>query len=391
MSIGAAPTTDADAIERARALHKALAGGAAERDGGRLFPHAELDLVSASGLFALGVPAARGGPGVADSTLVEVARLLAVADPNIAQILQNHQAALEGLRCAAYPEATVDAVYADVLGGARLAGTSAERFGRQEEHRTRATRLASGDWELNGEKFYSTGALGATWLTVGAVDDDGAAVRAVLRADHPGVERVDDWDAIGQRSTGSGTTTYRHCVVPGVQVAVGPPVAPLFTPVLQGIHVAVQVGIARAALDDAIDFARDGARPWGSAGVERASHDPHVVEAVGALAAKVAAAEALLASAGPLIDAARLAGPAELRAARTACALARSFAITVALEASDTLFAVGGTRSALSGHAFDRHWRNARTHALQTPQRWTNHYVGDWILNDTEPPSNGHI
>jgi len=151
------------------------------------------------------------------------------------------------------------------------------------------------------------------------------------------------------------------------------------------------VGIARAALDDAIDFARDGARPWGSAGVERASHDPHVVEAVGALAAKVAAAEALLASAGPLIDAARLAGPAELRAARTACALARSFAITVALEASDTLFAVGGTRSALSGHAFDRHWRNARTHALQTPQRWTNHYVGDWILNDTEPPSNGHI
>ena len=83
------------AIERARALHKALAGGAAERDGGRLFPHAELDLVSASGLFALGVPAARGGPGVADSTLVEVARLLAVADPNIAQILQNHQAALE--------------------------------------------------------------------------------------------------------------------------------------------------------------------------------------------------------------------------------------------------------------------------------------------------------
>ena len=58
----------------------------------------------------------------------------------------------------------------------------------------------------------------------------------------------------------------------------------------------------------------------------------------------------------------------------------------VAIDATNKLFELGGTRSTLARHAFDRHWRNARVHTLHDPVRWKYHLVGNWLLNDKRPP-----
>ena len=50
------------------------------------------------------------------------------------------------------------------------------------------------------------------------------------------------------------------------------------------------------------------------------------------------------------------------------------------------LFELGGTRSTLKKHNFDRHWRNARVHTLHDPVRWKYHVVGNWLLNGIKPP-----
>jgi hypothetical protein len=42
----------------------------------------------------------------------------------------------------------------------------------------------------------------------------------------------------------------------------------------------------------------------------------------------------------------------------------------VAIQATNKLFELAGTRSTLAQHNFDRHWRNARAHTLHDPVRW---------------------
>jgi alkylation response protein AidB-like acyl-CoA dehydrogenase len=57
---------------------------------------------------------------------------------------------------------------------------------------------------INGQKFYSTGALFAHWVAVKALNDDGKQVWPSC-AVAPGLRIVDDWSGFGQRTTASGT------------------------------------------------------------------------------------------------------------------------------------------------------------------------------------------
>ena len=50
------------------------------------------------------------------------------------------------------------------------------------------------------------------------------------------------------------------------------------------------------------------------------------------------------------------------------------------------IFADPGTRSNLALHGLDRHWRKARVHTLHDPVRWKFHIVGNYYLNDVDPP-----
>ncbi|RMV68581.1 hypothetical protein ALP06_200242 [Pseudomonas coronafaciens pv. atropurpurea] len=64
-------SSDAEAIEVARALASQFAEEASLRDRERRLPVAELDAFSASGLWAITVPKAYGGAGVSYVTVAE--------------------------------------------------------------------------------------------------------------------------------------------------------------------------------------------------------------------------------------------------------------------------------------------------------------------------------
>ena len=160
----------------------------------------------------------------------------------------------------------------------------------------------------------------------------------------------------------------------------------------QIIQAAVDLGIARAALKDTVDFVKTRSRPWMDAGVDRASDDPFTISRIGQLSIRIDAAAALTGQAGRKVDAARL-DPTEenVVAATIAVAGAKVLTTEIALEATNTLFELAGTQSARQVHNFDRHWRNARTHTLHDPVRWKFHTVGNYVLNGVIPPRHGAL
>lgn len=386
---------EAEAVDRAAELARQFAPAAADRDAHRRIPHRELDALSASGLLGIAVPREHGGAEVSTRALVEVFRLLATADPNIAQIPQSHFVYLNVLRENG-TEAQQRFFHSEVLSGARFGNAQAEAAGgNAQQVLTRLSRTGDGQHVLEGRKKYATGALLAHWITVLAVDDDGQQVVAYVPHDAPGVGVDDDWGGMGQRTTASGTVRLEQVPVPNERVV---PHHLTFTrPQVHGalaqvLHAAIDVGIARDALEDAAEFVRTRSRPWGESGAERASDDPLTIQRFGELGTRVRAAETLLSTAAGAIDTARAdltddtAGRASVEVAT-----AKTFAAEAAVEVANALFEVAGTRSSLDETNLHRHWRNARTHTLHDPVRWKTQHIGRYVLNGTNPPRNAQI
>ncbi|ASR02384.1 SfnB family sulfur acquisition oxidoreductase [Gordonia rubripertincta] len=397
----------AEALSVARGLATTFTTDAAERDRDRRLPYAEIDRLSKSGLLALTVPARFGGLDVAPSVLAEVVSVLAAADPSIAQIPHSHFVYLNLVRLSA-GEALQESIFTDVLAGGRVANAQSERGGKTiADISTRLTPVDGdpGRFVLDGEKFYCTGSLFAHTLAVLAKLDAPAGdlapgeYVAFLPADSTGVEIVDDWDAVGQRTTGSGTVRFS-----GVEVAAADLVArasatsapTAYGAYAQLLHAAIDVGIARGALTEAVEFVRTKARPWFEAGVDRAVDDPLVVQRFGELEVDVATAEAMLAAAGRKVDEA-VTGSADaprrelVAEASIAVARAKAVADRVATPVASALFEVSGTRSAAAGTRLDRYWRDARTHTLHDPVRWKYQHIGRWLLRGEDPPLHGVI
>ncbi|GII22754.1 SfnB family sulfur acquisition oxidoreductase [Planosporangium mesophilum] len=384
---------DAEAVAVARALAAEFAVDAAARDAERRLPAAELDRLSASGLLGVTVPRQYGGADVRAETIAEVFRLLAAADPNIAQIPQSHFVYVNVLRQQGSP-AQQAFFFGEVLDGKRFGNAQSEAGTRHvQDYRTRLAATGGGGFVLRGTKYYSTGALFADWIPVLAKGDDDRLYVAYVPRDAPGVTVVDDWAGMGQRTTASGTVTLDDVAVPADRVV---PHHLTFTgPQLHGalaqlLHTAIDVGIAGGALAEAVEFVRTKARPWFESGADSPTGDPLVVQRVGELAIKVRAAEALLAQAGRAVDAARAhLDDSSAATASIAVATAKAFVDPVAVELGSAIFELGGTRSAADPLNLHRHWRNARTHTLHDPARWKIQHIGRYVLTGQLPPRHG--
>ena len=79
---------DAEALEIANRLAEGFAKTAPYRDRERRLPFAELDRFSQSGLWAITVPAAFGGPDVSYKTVAKVIEIISAADSSLGQIPQ---------------------------------------------------------------------------------------------------------------------------------------------------------------------------------------------------------------------------------------------------------------------------------------------------------------
>jgi SfnB family sulfur acquisition oxidoreductase len=385
-------SNDAEALAAARTLAANFATDAAQRDRERQLPWAELDLWSESGLGAITVPREYGGADVSFETLAEVFVILCAADPALGQIPQNHFGVLGLLREIGAPEQKAR-LYGEVLAGARLGNAGPERRSAKAatilQGTTRLSATADG-LRLNGQRFYSTGALFAHRVPARAIDDEGHAVQVWVPRDAAGLTVIDDWSSFGQRTTASGTVTFDNVridpqdVLPIWQLADRPG---LFGPTSQIIQAAIDQGIAEAAVADALVFVRERARPWIDSGLEHATDDPYIIADVGRLQIDLHAAHEVLLEAGRTLDAlAKQPVDAEASArASVAAAEAKVVTTRIALEASEKLFELAGSASTRAAHNLDRHWRNARTHTLHDPVRWKLHLLGNYHLNRVLP------
>ncbi|MDF3339860.1 acyl-CoA dehydrogenase family protein [Mycolicibacterium septicum] len=399
--------TAEQALAAAEALAGELAAGSAERErsGGSLLP--QLRQVAESGLLSVVVPAEHGGPGLSAAVKVEVLRRLSRGDSAIGQLLLSHFVigqAISGLG----QQQPAPRIYADILAGAQLGNATAERgTATALDRRTTVTPQADGTWVLNGTKYYATGALGAKWIAVAAVvaGRDGETATVFIRPDQDGVTLdLDQWSAFGQRGTVSGEVRLADVVVAGdlvIEEGAAPDPVDGLPSVLgaydQALHAAVDIGIARAALEDGAEFVGTRSRPWKEAvlaGVTRADEEPHVVRRFGELTARLYALEALLAHGTAVIDE----GLAETELSRDTAAraslqvaAAKALAQEYAVEIASAIFELTGTSGTDSAANLDRHWRNVRTHSLHDPARWKYVHLGNHTLHGTRPPRLGLV
>lgn len=388
--------TASQAVHVARELATDFADGAANRDAERILPSDELDRLAASGLLAITVPVEHGGAGLGTRTLAEVIRLVSQADPSLGQLPQSHFVYVNLLRLRGTAEQQ-QVLFGEVLAGRRFGNAQSESGTKHlRDIRTTLSPDGPGRWRLDGRKSYTTGALLADWVPVLAHLGAGGPLHvAWLRRDARGVQINDDWDALGQRTTASGTAVFdgvevdQRWLTPYADLFDGPQA---YGSLAQLLHAAIDAGIARAALIDAAAFVRERSRPYPDAGVDRAADDPLIVQAFGELELSTRSAETLLAAAAAAVDGAQRELTAESAAAASlATAAARAAAARAALEAAGRLFEVAGTRSAAADLGLDRHWRNARTHTLHDPAAWKIQHLGRWAIEQTLPPNNGQL
>ncbi len=386
-----------EAVDVARALAAEFAESAAARDVSRTLPRDEVERLSEEGIYSMTVPAWLGGPDLPPSIVAEVLRILATTDPNIAQIPQSHFVYVNLLRLASSWEQQ-KALLSQVLGGVRFGNAQSEANSPTlDQIQTRIE--ADGDsYVITGDKFYCTGALFAEIIPVLARDASGRAFVAYVPRGTEGLTVLDDWAGMGQKTTASGTVRFAGVRVPGHAVVerdwiFAKPQA--YGAFAQLLHTAIDTGVARGALTEAVEFVRTRSRPWFEAHVEKAADDPLLVQRVGELEIEVRSSEALTASAGHAVDAAlRLQESDDLderTAAETsiAIAVAKAVADRVSVETASALFEVSGTRSAAESLNLSRHWRNARTHTLHDPVRWKVQHIGRYAIDGTSPPNHG--
>jgi len=379
---------DEDAIAIATELAEKLAKGSVLRDSEKLLPLAELDFYSQSGIWSILIPERFGGPGLSHATLAKVISIVASGDPSVAQIAQNH-IAITALVDLDGSEEEKARVFSWSLAGLRFGNAFSEFGGKNVTDFKTRVRFEGNEAIVNGEKFYTTGALLAHIVPIVAVGDDGIYLVFADR-ETSGLTVTNNWSSFGQRTTASGSVRIDNVRVPrehAVKLKDTTEYPTVQGPVSQIIQAAIDAGIARAAIDDTISFVKTQSRPWIDSGKETAGEDPYTIAAIGDLKLRLHAAEALLESAGRAIDKGYHAPSLEnVTEATIRTAEAKVLTTQIAIDAANKLFELAGTRATFTQLGLDRHWRNARVHTLHDPVRWKFFHVGNWYLNGVHPP-----
>ncbi|BCJ62294.1 acyl-CoA dehydrogenase family protein [Micromonospora endophytica] len=372
-----------------------LAATAARREQGRDYAFDDVRALAEQRITLTGIATADGGAGGAVRDVADLIIAIARADSNVAQALRgSFLTANQVATRADLPNRAT--TLRRLRNGDLFAGTGNERTGGASGSVHTTIRPDGDGHVINGEKYYSTGGLYASWFSGSAKDAEGKVYGFTVPVDRPGVQRLDDFDAVGQRLTASGTTRLVNVRVSADEVVLRDTTRldnPWLGSFAQLYLAAIEAGIAAAALDDAVRFVRERARPIKHSTATNSSDDPYVRQTVGEIAARAQAARSVVLFAAEALDGlSAVRGPAARAAgAEVAVTVAQSgvVAIESALRAAELLFDVAG--GSITGRQFglDRHWRNARTVANHNPRQWKAAVSGAYHLVGEEPPTTG--
>jgi alkylation response protein AidB-like acyl-CoA dehydrogenase len=202
-------------------ITQALEKEAEQIDRSGEFPRAAFTLLQQHGLLHFALPTQSGGSGGNLVDCQAIIQAVARGEPSAALILIMQFLNTRRLDAEAHwPDAVRRTVAESVVRDGALInalrvepelGTPA----RGGLPATRARRTAEG-WRISGEKIYSTGSYGLSWLLVWASSDDADPLVGgyLVPANAPGIRIVDEWDHLGMRGTCSHRVVLDEVLIP---------------------------------------------------------------------------------------------------------------------------------------------------------------------------------
>ena len=378
---------------RFRPIFDQIAAGAVERELTRTLPLEPIRWLKEAGFGTLRIPEQLGGFGASLPQLFELLIELAQADANLPQALRAHFAFVEDrLNAPDSPDRTH--WFRRFIDG-EIVGSGWTEIGEVKlgEVNTKVTPSDRG-WLLEGEKFYSTGALFADWIDVFAQRaDNGGNVIALVSTRQAGVRRQDDWDGFGQRTTGSGTTRFEQAFVAAEHVYDFADRFRYQTAFYQHVLLATLAGIGRAVQRDVARAVGRRRRVYSHGNGDWAGGDAQIQQVVGQIGAWSYAVDATVLRAAESLQQAYEAhfsgDPAYEHQANILAEVESAKAQVIATQwvqrAAGELFDALGASDTRAGKALDRHWRNARTVSSHNPVIYKARIVGDYLINGHEP------
>ncbi|NTI53011.1 acyl-CoA dehydrogenase [Agrobacterium rhizogenes] len=372
--------------------------GASERDRNRQLPFDVVALIRQNRIGAIRLPLSAGGAGASFRQLLAFVVELAAADPNVAHILRNHFCFVELF---AQPRVANSEKWTKLVAGGSIFGLAAGELGVTVGAglvSTTISREPSG-LRVNGAKCYSTGSLYSDHILVRAAWEDGPKASVILPTDRKGVTIEDDWDGIGQRLTGSGSTFLKDVVAHDEEIFPDAPeegYRPAYSTTLGHLIVtAIAAGVVRAAAAEAKDLIARRKRGFAHAPTPEPTQDPILLQTLGEISSAAFAAEAIVLAAADALDAVdAVVGSGkraddEAHAAALAASKAKVVVDGLALRAASSIFDVGGASATSRAENLDRHWRNIRTLISHNPASYKALAVGALELHSTPLPDNG--
>jgi alkylation response protein AidB-like acyl-CoA dehydrogenase len=378
------------AFEIADQLAAAFAQTAVERDKQGGTAKGERDLLRASGLLNVTIPADLGGWGMEWPDTMKLIRVFARVDSSIAHLFGFQHLMLASVSL--YGSwAQTEVLFSETVRNKWFWGNALNPL----DKRTGLTPDHGGGYLINGRKSFCSGAVDSDMLIVSAIRSvDEKFMVAAIPSRRPGIRILDDWDAMGQRQTDSGTVEFSEVAAgqeeflktPG---PLGSVRASLRSCIAQLILSNIFLGIAEGALEESRNYTLAQTRPWIASTVQSATEDPYILANYGSFFVNLQAAQALTDIAGDSLQRAWESGDAITDNQRGKCALdiAASKVTTskVGLEITSRMFEVMGARAAAGPARIDRFWRNLRTHTLHDPVDYKIRELGDWVLNHQLP------
>jgi alkylation response protein AidB-like acyl-CoA dehydrogenase len=365
-------------VDEAKRLAPRFAARAAGYDRDGAFPVDDFADLRTAGFFALMVPEKLGGSGAGFADYAAIAYELARGNGATALVFNMHASvtgALSGVTdeladSLGLPEealAARDAYLRAAAGGAWFAVAMSERgAGSRLSQLTTSYEKTAGGYRISGAKTFCSGAGHAdAYLIAARSEADQSQVSQFLVPKGDGLLVQETWDALGMRATGS------HDLLIDVEVPAGAllggleglalVVAQLVPHWMVASYAAVYVGVARAAVDAAVEHVN----------ARKLAHLPAIRARIGRADAAVAAAHLTVMEAARRVDE----SPGDPETNRWVWR-AKLVAGTTAAEVAASMLEAAGTSAMRRGHPLERIYRDARAGSLQPA---TSDVCADWL------------
>jgi alkylation response protein AidB-like acyl-CoA dehydrogenase len=357
-----------------------------DRDGS--YPYEHLEALKESGYLCAALPVEAGGLGVtsAHDVLVAASRL-ARGDAALSIGANMHVVVALGIarqwRIAnrlgkPAAEALLQSMNAMRTSGMVIAAAISEPNQDLTRPNTVAARTATG-WSISGTKIFATMSPAATHLNIGLryTNEHGEERYgfALVPSNASGVTLNDDWDALGMRSSGSGSITLRDVAIAPGDLRDAFPAGEWSTPMIEryltsgSFHASASLGIAEAAHS----LALANVRKRMDAGPAREDDQVTIQHRVAESEIELAAMRAVFARSALQIEdyfaesEFGSSAPTDAHQVMAAVQSAKVFVCEGAVRVVDRAMTVSGGSAYMNGNALSRMYRDVRAGPFMHP------------------------